>query len=50
MKKATSRKQKAELKALAALPESAIDTSDAPELADWSAAKRGQFYRSVSDK
>ena len=51
MKKATSkrltRKQRAELKSLAALPDSAIDTSDAPELLDWSGAKRGLFYRPV---
>jgi hypothetical protein len=48
MKKETSRRltreQLAELKALAALPDSAIDTSDAPELLDWSGAKRGEFY------
>ena len=51
MKKAPSkqltRKQRAELKSLAALREDAIDTSDAPELLDWSGAKRGLFYRPV---
>src|SRR5262245_7651092 len=51
MKKETSkrltRKQLAELKSLAALPDEAIDTSDAPELPDWSGAKRGLFYRPV---
>jgi hypothetical protein len=41
------REQLAELKALEALPDSAIDTSDAPELLDWSGAKRGLFYRPV---
>ena len=38
------REQLAELEAL---PDSAIDTSDAPELLDWSGAKRGLFYRPV---
>ncbi|MGH6737227.1 MAG: BrnA antitoxin family protein [Methyloceanibacter sp.] len=51
MKKKTSRsltrEQLAELKAVAALADSAIDTSDAPEVADWSDAKRGLFYRPV---
>jgi uncharacterized protein (DUF4415 family) len=39
--------QRAELKALAALRDEDIDTSDAPELLDWSGAKRGLFYRPV---
>jgi hypothetical protein len=51
MKKGTSREltreQRAELKALADLSDDAIDTSDAPELLDWSGAKRGLFYRPV---
>ena len=54
MKKATSkrltRKQRAELKSLAALRDDAIDTSDAPELLDWSGAKRGLFYRPVKQQ
>ena len=54
MKKAVSRKltrkQLAELKSLAALPEDAINTSDAPELLDWSGAKRGLFYRPVKQQ
>jgi uncharacterized protein (DUF4415 family) len=45
-----TREQAAELKALAALPEDAIDTSDAPELLDWSGAKRGLFYRPVKQQ
>ena len=53
MKKETSRRltrgQLAELKSLAALPDSAIDTSDAPELLDRSGAKRGVFYRHSID-
>jgi uncharacterized protein (DUF4415 family) len=54
MKKGSSkqltRKQLAELKALASLPDDAIDTSDAPELPDWSGAKRGLFYRPVKQQ
>ena len=41
------REQLAELEAL---PDSAIDTSDAPELLDWSGAKRGLFYRPVKQQ
>ena len=51
MKKASSRsltrKQKAELEALAALPDDRIDVSDIPEVRDWSGAKRGLLYRPV---
>lgn len=43
-------KQRAELKSLAALRDDAIDTSDAPELLDWSGAKRGLFYRPVKQQ
>jgi uncharacterized protein (DUF4415 family) len=54
MKKAVSKRlttaQRAELKSLAALPDAAIDTSDAPELFDWSGAKRGLFYRPVKQQ
>ncbi|MGD0798765.1 MAG: BrnA antitoxin family protein [Acidobacteriaceae bacterium] len=41
--------QLANLRALAGRPDSAIDTSDAPELTDeqWKNAKRGHFYRPV---
>src|ERR1700745_1447453 len=42
--------QRAELKALAALRDEAIDTSDAPELIDWSGARRGLFYRPVKQQ
>jgi uncharacterized protein (DUF4415 family) len=42
--------QRAELKSLAALRDDAIDTSDAPELPDWSGAKRGLFYRPVKQQ
>lgn len=54
MKKAASKRltraQRAELKSLAALRDDAIDTSDAPELLDWSGAKRGLFYRPVKQQ
>jgi uncharacterized protein (DUF4415 family) len=54
MKKGTSkpltRAQLAELKSLAVLPDDAIDTSDAPQLLDWSDARRGLFYRPVKQQ
>jgi uncharacterized protein (DUF4415 family) len=54
MKKGTSKRltrgQLGELKALAVLPDRAIDTSDAPEVLDWSSAKRGLFYRPVNQQ
>ena len=37
--------QRAELDALAALPDDQIDTTDIPETVDWSGARRGVFYR-----
>jgi hypothetical protein len=52
MKKSRSRSptrtRKAELKVLAALPESEIDLNDIPEIRDWSGAKRGLFYRPMN--
>ncbi len=54
MKKEASRRltprQIAELKALEDMPDSAIDTKDAPELPDWSGAERGLFYRPVKQQ
>jgi uncharacterized protein (DUF4415 family) len=54
MKKANSKnltaEQKAELEALAALPEDQIKTDDMPEVLDWSDAKRGLFYRPVKQQ
>jgi uncharacterized protein (DUF4415 family) len=51
MRKARSdpltREQKAELQALAALPDEQIDTSEMPEVFDWSGARRGVLYRPV---
>src|ERR1035438_2477576 len=37
----------AELDALAEMPESEIDTTDMPPIADWSHAARGPFYRPI---
>ena len=42
--------QRAELNALAAMPDDQIDTSDAPEVRDWSDAKRGVFYRPIKQQ
>ena len=56
MKKASTKarqltdKQKAELSALEALPDDQIDTSDIPEVLDWSDAQRGLFYRPVKQQ
>lgn len=54
MKKAISKRltadQLKELKSLAVRSDDAIDTSDAPELLDWSGAKRGLFYRPVKQQ
>ena len=45
-----SLKQKAELKALAALPDEQIDTTEMPEIIDWSDARRGVLYRPVKQQ
>ena len=54
MKKGTSESsletQKAEIEALAALPDGEIDTSDLPEILDWSGARRGLLYRPVKQQ
>jgi len=42
-----SKKQAAELARLAALADRDIDTSDIPEITDWSKAVVGKFYRPV---
>ena len=42
--------QLAELESHARLPDDAIDTSDAPEVLDWSSTKRGVFYRPVKQQ
>ena len=43
-------KQRATLKALEELPDDRIDTSDIPEVLDWSNARRGVFYRPVKQQ
>ena len=49
MRQRLTAKQKRELKALAAMTDEAIDTSDIPELPPgaWKDAVRGRFYRPV---
>ena len=42
-----SRKQKKELRALAAKLDSEIDLTDIPEIIDWSGAVVGKFYRPI---
>jgi uncharacterized protein (DUF4415 family) len=42
--------QKAQLQPLADLPDEQIDTSDIPEVQDWSGARRGMFYRPVKQQ
>ena len=54
MKKGTSEslleRQKAEIETLAVLPDDEIDTSDLPEVLDWSGARRGLLYRPVKQQ
>ncbi len=40
-------KLRADLKVLAAMPESEIDTAEMPPITDWSHAVRGSFYRPI---
>ena len=42
--------QKAEIESLAALSDENIDTSDIPEILDWSGARRGALYRPVKQQ
>ena len=39
-----------QIRALEALPEDQIYTTDAPEILDWSDARRGVFYRPVKQQ
>ncbi len=39
-----------QIRALEALPDDQIDTTGAPEILDWSDAKRGVFYRPVKQQ
>jgi len=41
--RALTAEQRAELHVLAALPEEQIDTSEMPEVSDWSGARRGVY-------
>ena len=45
-----SEEQKADLERLRNMPDDEIDTSDAPEILDWTNAKRGMFYRPVKQQ
>ena len=40
----------AEIRTVEALPDDQIDTTDAPEILDWSDARRGVFYRPVKQQ
>lgn len=44
-----AKKQVEELATLAALPDEEIDTSEIPEITDWSRAVVGRFYRPVKE-
>jgi uncharacterized protein (DUF4415 family) len=48
--KTSSLAQKAELDALAALPDDRINTAALPEQKDWSDARRGVFFRPVKQQ
>jgi uncharacterized protein (DUF4415 family) len=50
MKSVISEAARAELEALAKLPDDQIDTSDMPELVDFKGARRGLFYRPVKQQ
>ena len=45
-----SQESRAEIEALAAMAEEDIDTSDIPEVTDWTGARRGLFYRPVKQQ
>jgi hypothetical protein len=40
-------RERRELAMLARMPDSAIDTSDIPEVTDWSKRQVGRFYRPI---
>ena len=42
-----TKQERGALKALAAMPDSEIDTSDIPEVTDWTGGVRGGLYRPV---
>ena len=39
-----------QIRTLEALPDDQVDTTDAPEILDWSDARRGVFYRPVKQQ
>ena len=45
-----TQQQKDDLERLRNMPDEEIDTSDAPEILDWSGAVRGMFYRPVKQQ
>jgi uncharacterized protein (DUF4415 family) len=47
--KKTVKKLTEELETLTAMPDEEIDTSDIPEITDWSKAVVGRFYRPVKE-
>ncbi len=47
--KSTVRKHNAELQALLRVRDQDIDTSDIPEVTDWSKAVVGRFYRPIKE-
>lgn len=49
MNKPTAEQQD-ELQKLASLPDAEIDTSDIPEIEDWSKGQRGRFFRPGSSR
>jgi len=46
-RKRTAKSRTKELRKLAALRDRDIDTSDIPEITDWSGAEVGRFYRPI---
>lgn len=49
MKNALEMREDAELKALIKMQDEDIDTSDIPEITDWTNAVPGKFYRPVKE-
>ena len=45
-----TKEQRAEIQALEGLPDDRINTSEVPEILDWSDARRGVFYRPVKQQ
>jgi uncharacterized protein (DUF4415 family) len=48
--KGLSAAQRDQIEALSALPDKGVDTTDIPEVTEWSGAKRGVFYRPVKQQ